>query len=51
MKLTLIHDELDEKDDKFFKGISGGWPAVMSNLKSLLEGGPPWCQGPVDRFR
>ena len=41
VKLTLTHDELDEKDDKFFKGISGGWPAVLSNLKSLLEGGHP----------
>ena len=39
MKLTLTHDELDEKDDKFFTGISQGWPAVLSNLKSLLEGG------------
>jgi uncharacterized protein YndB with AHSA1/START domain len=39
VKLTLTHDELDEKDEKFIKGISGGWPAVLSNLKSLLEGG------------
>jgi uncharacterized protein YndB with AHSA1/START domain len=39
VKLTLTHDELDEKDDKFFTGISQGWPAVLSNLKSLLEGG------------
>jgi uncharacterized protein YndB with AHSA1/START domain len=39
MKLTLIYDELDEKDVKFFEGISAGWPAVLSNLKSLLEGG------------
>ena len=39
VKLTLTHDELDEKDEKFFAGISQGWPAVLSNLKSLLEGG------------
>lgn len=39
VKLTLTHDQLDEKDVKFFQGISGGWPAVLSNLKSLLEGG------------
>ncbi len=39
VKLTLTHDELDEKDEKFCKGISQGWPAVLSNLKSLLEGG------------
>lgn len=41
VKLTLTHDELDEKEDKFYAGISGGWPAVLSNLKSLLEGGHP----------
>jgi hypothetical protein len=41
VKLTLTHDELDEKDEKFFAGISQGWPAVLSNLKSLLEGGRP----------
>lgn len=41
VKLTLTHDELDEQDVQFFKGISGGWPAVLSNLKSLLEGGHP----------
>ena len=46
VKLTLIHDELDEKDDKFFKGISQGWPAVLSNLKSLLEGGHPLVPRP-----
>ncbi len=39
VKLTLTHDELDENDVKFYTGISGGWPAVLSNLKSLLEGG------------
>ena len=46
MKLTLTHDELDEKDDKFLAGISGGWPAVLSNLKSLLEGGHPLVPSP-----
>ena len=46
VKLTLTHDELDEKDVKFFTGISGGWPAVMSNLKSLLEGGEPLVAKP-----
>jgi len=46
VKLTLTHDELDEKDVKFFAGISGGWPAVLSNLKSLLEGGQPLVAKP-----
>lgn len=46
MKLTLTHDELDEKDVKFYTGISQGWPAVLSNLKSLLEGGNPLVPRP-----
>jgi uncharacterized protein YndB with AHSA1/START domain len=46
VKLTLTHDELDEKDDKFYTGISRGWPAVLSNLKSLLEGGQPLAPRP-----
>ncbi len=46
VKLTLTHDELDEKDEKFVTGISQGWPAVLSNLKSLLEGGRPLVPKP-----
>ncbi len=46
VKLTLTHDELDENDSQFFTGISGGWPAVLSNLKSLLEGGQPLVPRP-----
>jgi uncharacterized protein YndB with AHSA1/START domain len=46
VKLTLTHDELDEKDEKFNTGISLGWPAVLSNLKSLLEGGRPLAPRP-----
>ena len=46
VKLTLTHDDLDEKDVKFYTGISQGWPAVLSNLKSLLEGGQPLVAKP-----
>ncbi len=46
VKLTLTHDDLDEKDEQFFVGISRGWPAVLSNLKSLLEGGRPLVPRP-----
>jgi len=28
-----------EQDPKMLEGISGGWPAVLSNLKTLLETG------------
>src|SRR5258708_4070925 len=38
VKLTLTHEGFAE-GSKFFKGISGGWPAILSNLKSLLETG------------
>jgi uncharacterized protein YndB with AHSA1/START domain len=44
VKLTLTHDELDERDETFHAAISKGWPAVLSNLKSLLEGSRPLVQ-------
>ena len=28
-------------DTKMLEGISGGWPKVLSNLKTLLETGHP----------
>jgi bacteriocin-like protein len=34
----VTHDELDEK---MLAGISGGWPTILSNLKTLLETGRP----------
>src|SRR4051812_45361491 len=40
VKLTVTHDDLDE-GGKTFRDISGGWPLVLANLKSLLETGPP----------
>lgn len=36
VRLTVTHDELDEA---MLKGISGGWPTVLSNLKTFLETG------------
>jgi uncharacterized protein YndB with AHSA1/START domain len=38
VKLTLTH-EIDKTDSKFIEGVSKGWPAVFSSLKSLLETG------------
>ena len=38
VKLTLTHDDFDG-DSKIFPGICDGWPAILSGLKSLLEGG------------
>jgi uncharacterized protein YndB with AHSA1/START domain len=38
VKLTLTHQGFAE-GSKFFDGISKGWPAIMSSLKSILETG------------
>lgn len=46
VRLTVTHDELDPD---MLRGISGGWPAVLSSLKTMLETGsaielvPPKC--------
>jgi Activator of Hsp90 ATPase homolog 1-like protein len=38
VKLTLTHEGFAE-GSKLLDGISKGWPAIMSGLKSLLETG------------
>jgi uncharacterized protein YndB with AHSA1/START domain len=40
VKLTLTHEGFAE-DSVVVDGISKGWPAIMSSLKSLLETGTP----------
>lgn len=37
-RLTVTHAEL-EPDSRMDKGIRQGWPAVLSNLKTILETG------------
>jgi uncharacterized protein YndB with AHSA1/START domain len=43
VKLTLKHENLLPADfvdeDDTFEGLNNGWPAILSNLKSLLETG------------
>ncbi len=39
-KLTLTHDEFDG-ETKLYLSVGEGWPAILSNLKSLLETGQP----------
>ena len=43
VKLTLKHDNLLPADlvdrEDTFEGLNNGWPAILSNLKSLLETG------------
>ncbi|RAY11281.1 ArsR family transcriptional regulator [Actinomadura craniellae] len=40
VKLTVVHDDF-EPDSEMLRGIGGGWPAILSNLKSVLETGEP----------
>ena len=47
VKLTVVHDDFDE-GSKVFESISGGWPKVLSSLKSFMETGkglaPSWSE-------
>jgi uncharacterized protein YndB with AHSA1/START domain/DNA-binding transcriptional ArsR family regulator len=43
VRLTVIHEDLD---DDMFVSISRGWPAVLANLKSLLETGHVLSRSP-----
>ncbi|MDF2693789.1 MAG: polyketide cyclase [Labilithrix sp.] len=40
VKLTVSHTELDP-ESPMYRGISQGWPAILSSLKTLLETGKP----------
>ncbi|HEY1735689.1 MAG TPA: SRPBCC family protein [Methylovirgula sp.] len=40
VKLTVTH-EMDRPNSKLIDAVSGGWPALLSSLKSLLETGTP----------
>ncbi len=38
VKLTITH-AMDRAESKLIQAVSGGWPRILSNLKSLLETG------------
>jgi len=38
VKLSITHT-IERENSKFIEAVSGGWPKIMSNLKSLLETG------------
>lgn len=40
MKLSVVH-EIDRAGSKLIQGVSGGWPRILSSLKSFLETGKP----------
>jgi uncharacterized protein YndB with AHSA1/START domain/DNA-binding transcriptional ArsR family regulator len=46
VRLTVTHENLPNQE--MYKGISDGWPAVLANLKSLLETGDVLPQNPWD---
>jgi uncharacterized protein YndB with AHSA1/START domain len=45
VKLTVTHT-VERDPSKFIEAVSGGWPKVISNLKSLLETGSIALQEP-----
>jgi uncharacterized protein YndB with AHSA1/START domain len=46
VKLTITH-EMDRTGTQFIEAVSGGWPRIISNLKSLLETGEVALQAKV----
>jgi len=38
VRLTITHT-IERADSHFIRAVSGGWPKILSNLKSLLETG------------
>ena len=45
VKLSITHT-IECKPSKFIEAVTGGWPKVVSNLKSLLETGAIALQDP-----
>ena len=45
VKLSITHT-VERDPSKFIEAVSGGWPKVLSNLKSLLETGSIALQEP-----
>jgi uncharacterized protein YndB with AHSA1/START domain len=46
VRLTVTHAGL-ENDPQMLAGISGGWPQILSNLKTFLETGRALPQAPA----
>jgi uncharacterized protein YndB with AHSA1/START domain/DNA-binding transcriptional ArsR family regulator len=40
-KLTLVHDGFADDELATFRKVGGGWPFILSNLKTVLETGEP----------
>jgi uncharacterized protein YndB with AHSA1/START domain len=46
VKLSITHT-IERDPSKLIAAVSGGWPAILSNLKSLLETGSAVLQNPA----
>jgi hypothetical protein len=40
-RLSITHDGFTEGELNTYRKVGGGWPYILSNLKSLLETGEP----------
>ncbi len=45
-RLTLVHDQFEDETETF-KNCGGGWPGIVSGLKTLLETGQPLNYNPM----
>ena len=45
VKLSITHT-IEREPSKLIAAVSGGWPKILSNLKSLLETGSAVLQDP-----
>jgi len=45
VKLAITHT-IEREPSKFIDAVSGGWPKIISNLKSLLESGESVMENP-----
>ena len=45
VKLSITH-AIEREPSKLIEAVSGGWPKIISNLKSLLETGSPVLSDP-----
>ena len=50
VRLAITHT-IERDPSKFIEAVSGGWPKILSNLKSLLEGGPAVLTDPYPADR
>jgi uncharacterized protein YndB with AHSA1/START domain len=44
MKLTVTHTADKDGAKIIYEGVAGGWPRILSSLKSLLETGTPMAR-------